>query len=618
MGKYQKLAEDIVKNVGGKGNINGLTHCITRLRFKLKDESKANDDIIKNMDGVVTLVKSAGQYQVVIGNHVTEVFDDVCSVAGISGGASSNQSETREKQKLGALIIDFISGVMTPILAMMTACGMIKGGLALVQFLGWIDAGSGIYSLISGIGDSIFYFFPIVLGYTSANKLGMSPFLGMMIGAGLVYPTYQGVDLEIFGHVLNVSYASSVLPVIITNILAAFIYKHLNKIIPDVIKTFFVPMLVLLISVPAGFMIIGPVANVISQYIANIITGVYAINPIIAGLLLGGLWQVLVLFGVHMALVAVGIMQLATGEPTPIFSLFYAASFAQTATVFAIWLKSKDKKLKAIALPAWISGVFGVTEPAIYGITLPRMKQFVITCIGGALGSAYIGFSGSLTYQMAGLGIFAVPGFINPNGGSLLPVGIGTLVAMIFAFVMTMITYKDDVKEEKANKASNKNEKQSSDSIKVNDIAIKSPVEGKSIPLSEVQDAAFAQGALGKGMAVVPSKGEVKSPVDGELTTLFPSLHALGITSDDGTEILIHVGLDTVQLEGKYFKAHAVQGDRVKAGDLLLEFDIDGITKEGYSVETPVIITNSDNYLDVIDSKPGLVKSNDTILTLIK
>lgn len=617
MGKYQNLAKDIVKNVGGKGNINGLTHCITRLRFKLKDESKANDDVIKNMDGVVTLVKSAGQYQVVIGNHVREVFDDVCEVAGISN-ISSSQNQTKEKQGMGAAIIDFISGVMTPILAIMTACGMIKGGLALGQFLGIIQQGSGIYTLINGIGDSIFYFFPIALGYTSANKLGMSPFLGMMIGAGLVYPSYQNVDLQIFGHVFNVSYSSSVLPIIITNVFAAFIYKYLNKIIPDVIKTFFVPMLVLLISVPAGFMLIGPASNVVSGWIAGGITAAYNVSPIIAGILLGGLWQVLVLFGVHMAIVAIGIMQIASGQPSPIFSLFFAATFAQTATVFAIWLKTKDKKLKAIALPAWISGIFGVTEPAIYGVTLPRVKQFVITCIAAALGSAYLGFTNSLTYQMAGLGIFSIPGFINPNGGAWFgPVAISLIISMGLSFVATMLTYKDDVKEDKEKVLKNK-EIKSNEFIKNKEIEIKAPLEGKSIQLSEVQDTAFAQGALGKGMAIVPSKGEVKSPVNGKLTTLFPSLHAIGITSDDGAEILIHVGFNTVQLEGKYFKAHVKQGDNVKVGDLLLEFDIDAIKKEGYSVETPVVITNYDNFLDVIESKPKSIKDNETLITVLK
>lgn len=609
MGKYEKLAKDIVANVGGKENINGLTHCVTRLRFKLKDESKAKDDVIKKMDGVVTLIKSAGQYQVVIGNHVPDVFADVCKVAGISGSPVSDSSDGA-KQGIGATIIDFISGVMTPCLGMMTACGMIKGLLALAVFFGWMNESQGIYTLLSGIGDSIFYFFPVVLGYTSANKLGMNPFLGLCVGASLMYPTYQNVDLQILGIELNVSYASSVLPVILTNILAVYIYKLLNKVIPDVIKTFVVPMIVLMISVPVGFMVIGPVANTISGWIAGIITGVYGVSPIIAGLLLGGLWQVFVVFGVHMALVAVAIMQLVSGEPTPILALCYGATFAQTATVFGIWMKTKDKKLKAVTLPSWISGIFGVTEPAIYGITLPRVKQFVITCIGGALAGAYLGATNTLVNQMAGLGIFGLPGFIGQEGAgkSLMNAGIAIAIAVVFSFVATFLTFKDEEEEVKEKRKD----------IDVDKIEIKSPIEGSLIPLSEVKDAAFAQGALGKGIAIRPTKGIVKAPISGEVTTLFPSLHAIGITSDEGIEMLIHVGLDTVQLEGKYFKTNVKQGDIVKQGDSLIEFDINAIEKAGYSVETPVIVTNTNEYLDVIESNLRPVTNKDIVLTVIK
>lgn len=609
MGKYEKLAKDIVANVGGKENINGLTHCVTRLRFKLKDESKAKDDVIKKMDGVVTLIKSAGQYQVVIGNHVPEVFADVCKVAGISGSPVSDSSDGA-KQGFGATIIDFISGVMTPCLGMMTACGMIKGLLALAVFFGWMNESQGIYTLLAGIGDSAFYFFPVVLGYTSANKLGMNPFVGLCVGAALMYPSYQNVDLQIFGMTFNVNYASSVLPVILTNIVAASLYKLFNKIIPDVIKTFVSPMLVLLISVPIGFMVVGPVANTISGWLAGVITGVYGVSPIIAGLLLGGLWQVFVVFGIHMALVAIAIMQLFSGEPTPILALIYGATFAQTATVFAIWMKTKDEKLKAVALPSWISGIFGVTEPAIYGITLPRVKQFVITCIGGALAGAYLGATNTLVNQMAGLGIFGLPGFIGQEGAgkSLMNAGIAIAIAMVFSFVATFLTFKDEEEEVKEKRKD----------IDVDKIEIKSPIEGNLIPLSEVKDAAFAQGALGKGIAIRPTKGIVKAPISGEVTTLFPSLHAIGITSDEGIEMLIHVGLDTVQLEGKYFKANVKQGDRVKQGDSLIEFDINAIEKAGYSVETPVIVTNTNEYLDVIESNLRPVTNKDIVLTVIR
>ena len=311
-----------------------------------------------------------------------------------------------------------------------------------------------------------------------------------------------------------------------------------------------------------------------------------------------------------MALVAVAIMQLVSGEPTPIFALCYGATFAQTATVFAIWMKTKDKKLKALALPSWISGIFGVTEPAIYGITLPRVKQFVITCIGGALSGAYLGATNTLVNQMAGLGIFGLPGFIGQEGAgkSLMNVGISIVIAIGFSFVATFITFKDEDEEEVKGKIKD---------IDVDKIEIKSPIEGNLIPLSEVKDAAFAQGALGKGIAIKPTKGIVKAPISGEITTLFPSLHAIGITSDEGVEMLIHVGLDTVQLEGKYFKANVKQGDRVKEGDLLIEFNIKDIEKAGYSVETPVIITNTNRYLDIIESKLRPVTNKDIVLTVI-
>ncbi|MGN0510898.1 MAG: PTS transporter subunit EIIC, partial [Lachnospiraceae bacterium] len=406
MRKYEQLATDIIKNVGGRSNVISLTHCITRLRFILQDETKAKDDILKKMDGVVTVMKSSGQYQVVIGNHVAEVYEEICTQAGIS----KEEKETENvKQPLSKQIMDLVTGIMMPIVPIMAASGMIKGILAILTFAGWMNLEGGIYSLFSGLADAVFYFIPILLGYTSAKKLKLDPFIGLAIGAALVYPTLQNTNLDIFGINVNVSYVNTVLPIILTNMFAAFLYKKLVKVIPSVIKTFFVPMLTLLVAVPLGFVIIGPAANMIANWIAAGIMGVYHFSPILAGILLGGLWQILVVFGVHMGLSAVAMVQLGSGQPTPIYALTCCSpSFSQTATVFAIWLKTKDEKLKNIALPAWVSGIFGVTEPAIYGVTLPRIKFFIISCIGAALGGAYAGFSGMLYYQLAGLGIFSI------------------------------------------------------------------------------------------------------------------------------------------------------------------------------------------------------------------
>ena len=607
MSKYETLAKEIIKNVGGAENINSLIHCVTRLRFQLKDEGKANDDVLKNMSGVVTVMKSNGQYQVVIGNHVPEVYADVCKLAGIT---NSNQDSTK-KMSIKDKIFDAISGIFAPTLGLLCASGMIKGLLSLLVFSGLMSDTSGVYTLFEAIGDAFFYFFPIVLGYTSAAKFGMSPFLGMIIGAALVYPTLQGIDLEILGFTVNTSYASTVLPIILTNIFAAYLYKGLNKIIPTVVKTFVVPMLVLLIVVPIGFLAIGPVANTISNVLANTITGVYGFSPILAGLLVGALWQIFVVFGIHMGLVAIAIVQLMTGEPTPIFSLVFAPSFAQTAVVFAIWLKTKDKKLKEIALPAWISGIFGVTEPAIYGVTLPRMKYFVISCIGAALGGAYYGFKGLLTYQMAGLGVFGLPGFINPNGdmGSImLHVVIGLILAVGFSFVATFILFRDDKVEE---------QKESNQKVVINKEELMSPIKGKTIPLTEIKDDAFNSGVLGKGIGIIPSEGKVVAPFDGTVVTLFPTKHAIGLVSENGCEMLIHVGLNTVQLEGKYFEALVNQGEMVKKGQTLVTFDIKSIQAEGYCLETPIIITNYQDYVDVIETKDTEIKTTDKLLTVL-
>lgn len=603
MGKYTQLAKEIIQNVGGKENVISLSHCVTRLRFVLKDESMANDDILKNMDGVVTVMKSAGQYQVVIGNHVHDVYEDVCQVAGISGDIKIEESDNKSfKDKF----FDMVTGIFMPSLAVMTGAGMLKGFLALFVFFGWMSDQSGIYTLIYDIADALFTFMPVVIGYTSAKKFNMDPMLGLAIGAGLMYPGLQNIDLSVFGYTINVSYTGTVLPVIITNALAAFMYKRLNKIIPDVIKTFFTPLIVLTVATPIGFLIIGPAANMISEFLLNGILKVYGFSPVIAGLLIGGLWQVMVIFGVHTIFAITAIVTLMSGAPTPIFSLNYCASFAQTAVVFAIWLKTKDQKLKDIALPAWISGLCGVTEPAIYGVTLPRMKQFVISCIGSALGAMYLGFVDVLFYQMAGMGIFATPGFIQ-NGGNtgitLMHVGISLIISMGFSFIASYLTYKDE-----------NSEKQTIH----NEVDILSPIEGEIVALSEVKDEAFSSEALGKGVCIIPTGHKVVAPVSGTVTNLFPTLHAIGITSDDGVEVLIHIGMDTVNLNGQYFKAYVKQGDLVKVGQALVEFDRDELLKLNINLQTPVVITNTNDMQSVEPCKSKEVNTQDIILKIKK
>lgn len=610
MRKYEKLVNDIIINVGGKENVNTLTHCITRLRFQLKDEKKANDEVLKKMDGVITVMHGGGQYQVVIGNHVTEVYDEACKQLDIQSG---NLNEVSTKKGVGEFLIDFISSVMGPCINVLCASGMIKGILSIFTFFGLLSQASGIYQIFNACGDALFYFFPILLGYTTAKKLKIEPFVGLLIGAGLIYPTIQNVDLQVLGFTINVNYTSTILPVIFTVVFASSIYKPLNKIIPDVIKSFFVPMIVLIISMPIGFMVIGPVMNEVSNFIGKMITMGYNFSPIFAGLLIGSLYQVMVIFGVHAALGAVAFLQIAAGEPS-FLGFMAGTTFTQTAVVFAIWLKTKNKKIKSIALPAIISGIFGVTEPAIYGITLPRIKFFIISCIGAGLTGAYLGLTDTLLWQLTGLGIFTIPGFI---GGTvavnkiLLNVIIALGIGIAFSFITTYVLYKDETEDEVEDKV---NLTKKRDTYKSN---IMAPLKGELVDLSEAEDEAFALGTLGDGVVIKPKEGKVYAPIDGTITVLFPTLHAIGIVGDNGVEMLIHIGFNTVQMEGKGFKAHIKQGDHVKKGQLLLEVDLKEIEKAGFSTETPVIISNSNDMIELIKTDKKNVVKEDTIMTVL-
>ncbi|BBK62640.1 beta-glucoside-specific PTS transporter subunit IIABC [Amedibacterium intestinale] len=607
MGKYEQLAKDIIKNVGGKENVLSLTHCVTRLRFQLKDEGKANTDVLKNMDGVVTVMQTAGQYQVVIGNHVPDVFKDVCEVAGISGGEGSGE---KVKRKFSEAALDIISGIFMPSIGILCASGILKGVNIILDMAGLIPAASGLGQILAGAADAMFWFFPIILGFNAFKKLGGNPYLGMTLGAALCYPALQGVNLNVLGFNVNATYTSTMLPILVMSFIAVPMEKWLNKVVPDVVKTFVVPAVVLFVCVPVGFCLIGPAANEVGAIINNVIQGAYGFSPIVAGILLGFLWQLLVMVGCHVLVVLPMMMGLMAGEPQPLMAVVAFPSFVQTGAVFAIWLKSKNKKLKTIALPAWISGIFGVTEPAIYGVTLPNGKQFILTCVGaGVIGGLSV-LLGVSQFTMGGMGVFALPAMIDPaNGsGSIISAVIVAVAAIVIGFIIAFVTYKD----KKEAVIENKEEKL----VKGREV-ICSPINGNVLPLSEAKDDAFAQGLLGNGVAIDPADGKVVSPVDGTVMTLFPTKHAIGLVSDNGAEILIHLGMDTVKLDGKYFEAHVKQGDKVKKGDVLVTCDVEAIKAEGYSMITPVIVTNTADYLDVVEMASGTVKAGDDIISCL-
>ena len=634
MGKYRELAEKIVANVGGKENINSLTHCITRLRFKLKDESKANDDVLKNMDGVVTIMHSAGQYQVVIGNHVGQVYEDVVDMTGLGGESSAPEEASGN---IFNRLIDVISGIFQPFLGALSAGGMIKGLNALLVAAGVLTAESGTYIVLNAIGDAIFMFLPIAVAVAAAKKFGVNQYVGLVIGGALCYPAIQLSTLTAGGDVQPLytlfsgsmfespvymtfmglpfvanDYTSSVIPSILIVWMASKLQRPLRKIIPEVIQNFFVPFFLLLIALPIGFLVIGPVITILTNMLATGFDGLLKFSPILFGLIVGFFWQVLVMFGLHWSLIPIAILQLGTmGYSTALTGMF-GASVAQTAAVAAMYFRLKNPKEKALVVPAVISGICGVTEPAIYGLSLPKKKPFIFSMVGGAISGAFMTAMGVRSYVMGGLGVFGIPSYINQqtgdSSGAIYSV-IAIVIASVIGFALTFFFWKDEeaVEVEEGQKA-----------MEVRKEIVTAPVTGTMMPLSTAKDQAFAQGVLGKGVVIHPTVGEVVAPFDGTVMTMFPTKHAIGLVSDNGLELLIHIGLDTVQLDGKYFESHVEQGAKVKRGDKLVTFDIQAIEAAGYSVETPVIITNSADYLDIIESdKQENVCNDDELLTVL-
>lgn len=623
MSKYENLAKEILENVGGKENINSLTHCVTRLRFRLKDESKANDEALKNNPGVVTVMKSAGQYQVVIGNHVPLVYADVCELAGISNG--TQQVEEEAPQGLFNKLIDIISGCFQPILGPLCAAGIIKGLNALLVFiLGSSFNNSGTYMILNAIGDSIFNFLPIILGYTAAKKFNVNVIVGMIIGATLCYPTIQTDTLSAAGKAIGTlpfigsyytkfigipfvsgNYTSTVVPVICIVALAAQIQKIAKKFVPEMLQNFFVPFFVLIISLPIGLLVIGPVVSLLTTVLSNMFAGLYAFSPIVTAFVIGALWQCLVIFGLHWALVPMAMVNIGNLGYDTILPGMLGTTFAATGVLAAMYLKLKDENKKALAIPGVISAFCGVIEPAIYGFLLPEKTPFVFSCIGGAVGGAIMGTVAVKQYVIGGLGIFSVVNFISPKGNAtgMIVSLIAGAVSLVVGFVLTMIFYK-----------TNDQQVENKEVTKLEEETILAPIKGEVKPIEESSDAAFASGALGKGVVILPEEGKVYAPVTGTVTVLFPSLHAIGITSDAGVELLIHIGINTVQLNGEGFTAHIKQGDQIKQGQLLVEFDMNKIKEAGYTLETPVLVTNYADLKEVKNTNASSVQLQETLM----
>ena len=615
--KYEKLSKDIVEAVGGKENVVSLHHCVTRLRFKLKSNDKADMERLKKMDGVATALISGEQFQVVIGNHVADVFAEVSPLLGLNGDVKKDEPkrEIKNIKDVLNLLIDVLSKLFQPMLGVMAAAGMLKGIAAILLSLGVLNT-DGMYLAIQAAGDGLFQLLPVFLAWTSANYFGMNGFTAIAVAAGLIYPSPGTMELFNKAHFLGIpivipagGYVSTVMPIIFSVWLGSHVEKLFKKIVPAMVRTFLVPFFTLLITYILSLLVIGPVISNASAALGTGLTALYNLNSTIAGGLLAGLWMVMVMFGLHWGLVPIAMNNVATLGYDTIMGSLMAHSFALLGVLLVIILKTKEQKVKDLSIPAAFSALFGVTEPGIYGVTLPMKIPFIIACVSAAIGEAIGGFFKMKTYTIGALGLFSLSSYIPKEGigRDFYIYSAVCLISLISGIILTMFVKIPKLYEDE-NVTGNTDEKQ----------VVYSPLKGTVKKLSEAEDEAFASGALGKGAAVVPTEGKVVAPTDGTIVTLFPTNHAIAIETDSGAELLIHVGLDTVELDVKNFCPKVKEGDKEKKGDLMLEFDIDEIKKAGYVLTTPVIVTNTDEYLDVIEIDKENIEFGEKLITIVK
>jgi len=614
--EYHTLAQDILSHIGGRENIVSLVHCATRLRFKLKDNNKADAEGLKKNPGVIMVVESGGQFQVVIGNHVHDVWQAVAAEAGLGDEIVATTEE--KKENLFSRLIDVVSGIFTPFIGILAASGILKGFLALAVVCGWLSVESGTYKIWFAASDALFYFFPLVLGYTAGKKFGGNPFITMVIGGALTHPTmiaafnasqqpaaladtFLGLPLTWF------NYSASVIPIILAAWISCWLEKQSAARLPSSMKNFFAPLICLLVTVPLTFLIIGPLATWLSQLLANGYQWIYALAPWLAGAAMGALWQVCVIFGLHWGLVPLMINNLTVLGHDSMLPMLLPAVMGQVGAALGVFLRSRDARQKVMAGSSVTAGIFGITEPAVYGVNLPLRRPFIFGCVAGAIGGAVVGFSGTHVYSFGFANIFTIAQMIPPGGiDATLWGGIaGSLLALLLSGGMTLIAGMPQTRKQDAVLP-----------MVLGDDDILSPMTGTALALDQVPDTTFASGLLGHGVAIIPSENKVIAPFAGEVASLFQTKHAIGLLSNSGIELLIHVGIDTVRLDGKHFTAHVGVGDKVSPGDLLLEFDRQAILDAGYDLTTPIIISNSDEYREVVTVASSSVTAGTPLLSV--
>lgn len=613
---YRITAKELVKELGGDSNITNVTHCATRLRFILKDESNINSDRVRKIPGVITVVQASGQYQVVIGNHVKDAFDFVTELVTID----EKQAEESTGHKAGVFsrIIDVISSIFAPFLYTLAACGILQGILGIFVALGAIDTTGGTYQILNFISWTAFTFLPVLIAVTAAKKFGMNTYTAIVIACALVCPDYikmvnAGDPVYFLGmRVQLLSYTSSVIPIILTVWAASYVQKFFDKHLPIVVRNLFSPMFTITLMVPLTLLAFGPIGNTVGGAIAGAYNFLYGLSPVVAGIVVGGFWEILVIFGVHWGITPVTVGNYAALGYDTFTGLQASAVFAQAGATLGVFLKTKDRDMKGVAASAAVTGLFGITEPAIYGVNLRLKKPMICGCIAGAIGGAVGGAFHAVSWGYNMPGIATIPAYFKAGHMNQF---LGFLLSIVISFVLGAVLtwfagFKEDIEEktsEAPEKSAGDNETAEMGSVSedvsetqnteakdtdVHPVLLGSPVKGHVIPVSEVKDEVFASKMMGDGVGIIPSDGNIYAPCDGDVVVLFPTGHAIGIAAD-GVESLIHIGINTVELEGKGFQTFVKQGDSVKKGDLLVSFGRELIEAEGYDSTVVFIVTET-------------------------
>ncbi|WP_338352920.1 beta-glucoside-specific PTS transporter subunit IIABC [Enterococcus faecalis] len=604
---YREVGRNVLQQVGGKENVVSLTHCATRLRFELKDKRKADTKALEKTLGVISVVDSGGQYQVVIGNEVQTAFKEIQKEVGTSikkGPSSDNQ------ESIISRLISVISTTFTPMIPAITGAGMVKAILAVLTLTGVLSDSSQTYIILNTIADAAFYFMPVLLAYGAAIKFDVNPILAITVAGILLHPNISqlfstGDAVSFLGiPVLAADYAGSVLPIIFTVWIMSYVEPFADRISPSFIKFFTKPMLAFLIMGPLALVVIGPFGTLLNDLIAM---GAEWINGKAAWLipfLMGGLQPFLVVTGTAWAMTPIATMQLSsTGSEMINGPGMLASNIAQSGATFAVAAKTKNKELKQLAVSTGITALMGITEPSLYGVTLKLKKPLVASMIGGAIAGLYAGLSGLVRYAFVSPGLAALPAFIGENPMNIVHAIITCVIAFVATFIIAYLIGFDDTSDE------------SEQTAIAEAVIVENPVKGTVCPISEVNDAVFSKGLLGKGVAIHPEENSIYSPVEGEVITILESKHAIGLRSKEGIELLIHVGIDTVNLKGEPFEVFVKAGDQVSAGQLLINADFAAIRNAGYDDTVIVVVTNSENYAGISEAS-GSLKEHEPLMQI--